>query len=474
MKMDFIKSVENNFNSLKISTNKETSKLNESKNTFKNSLDSLKGNGGKKIKSQPKEDDKDDYVKEALEFLNSLVNKQNNEINNNKNENNESKQIGVKSLIEMSYELKSGEVDNSKKLILDGNASKEDLLKEGKLLEVLSNLSKELQMLLNGEKSGINKEELLKKLKNVENSLNISNKDILDLIKNRLQNLEESINKLGFKLESSDVTNLVEKLQTTEKLMKNLVQKQIKLNKDVLNKDETKDFEKLLKSIEEKSSDKLIKSFKETPLTESTSKEDIIQSKEEKLLNDIIKGTQSDNKSKHSLFYNVAQKNNDNNLKIESMGSIKATSQNPIDGVIKTVKYMNINNLQELTVKINPAELGDLTIKLTMGSDGMKASILASNKDTYNLLNANINDLKNALNQQNIKVIDVFINLNNNNNNEESANFQNQYNEANLNNKQNGNGNQREENKNVRSSNQGIDEIKIDEEKEDSLINAFV
>ena len=456
MKMDFIKSIDNNFSSLKISDKKQTFKLNESKNFFRNSLNNLKNNSEEKLKCKNK--DKDDYVKEALEFLNSLVNAQNSKVNADKIDN--SKEIDINISVKKSYE----------KIKLDGDPSKQDLLKEGKLLEALKNLTKEIQMLLVGQKAGLNKEDLLKKLKGMENSLNINNKDILDLIKNRLDNLGESINKFGLKIDSNEIKGLLEKLQTTEKLMKNLIEKQIKINKDVLNKDEKKSFENLLKNIDDKFSDSAVKNLREASVEENSSK-DILQSKEEKILSDIIKGKQLNNKHNNGLFYGVAQKNNDNNLKIESMGSIKITPQNPIDGVIKTVKYMNINNLQELTVKINPVELGEVTIKLTMGSDGMKASILANNKDTYNLLNANINDLKNSLNNQNIKVIDVFINLNNNN--EDTSSFQNQYNEANLNNNENRNSNQRKENEKFVTSNQDVNEIKVDEEKEVSLINAF-
>jgi len=83
-----------------------------------------------------------------------------------------------------------------------------------------------------------------------------------------------------------------------------------------------------------------------------------------------------------------------------------------VQDVIKTFKYMEDNSLKELTVKIKPKELGEITIKLITQGEIMKASINASNKETYDLLSSKVPEIKHALNTQNIKIEDVSIDFN--------------------------------------------------------------
>ena len=83
-----------------------------------------------------------------------------------------------------------------------------------------------------------------------------------------------------------------------------------------------------------------------------------------------------------------------------------------VQDVIKTFKYMEDNSLKELTVKIKPKELGEITIKLITQGEVMKASINASNKETYDLLSSKVPEIKHALNTQNIKIEDVNIDFN--------------------------------------------------------------
>lgn len=79
--------------------------------------------------------------------------------------------------------------------------------------------------------------------------------------------------------------------------------------------------------------------------------------------------------------------------------------------IIKAVKYMNSNGIKELSVKISPGEMGEITIKLTMDQGNVKANITANTKDTYNLLNSNLNDLTNQLGSSDIKINSLDINV---------------------------------------------------------------
>ncbi|ADK14095.1 flagellar hook-length control protein FliK [Clostridium ljungdahlii] len=92
----------------------------------------------------------------------------------------------------------------------------------------------------------------------------------------------------------------------------------------------------------------------------------------------------------------------------QSLNLNKATFNSDM---IKTLKYMDLNDVKQLTVKINPKELGDITINLVMEEGKMKAVLTASNKDAYNLLNSNMQDLSNKLQNNDIKVQSFSLNL---------------------------------------------------------------
>ncbi|MGE5628559.1 MAG: flagellar hook-length control protein FliK [Solirubrobacterales bacterium] len=79
--------------------------------------------------------------------------------------------------------------------------------------------------------------------------------------------------------------------------------------------------------------------------------------------------------------------------------------------IIKTLKYMDINNIKEMTVKINPKELGEVLINVTMESGVMKATISASNKEAYNLIQGNLQDINARLNSSEVKVSNLSLNI---------------------------------------------------------------
>jgi flagellar hook-length control protein FliK len=99
--------------------------------------------------------------------------------------------------------------------------------------------------------------------------------------------------------------------------------------------------------------------------------------------------------------------------------------------VIKSIKFMEVNNMKNLTVKMDPKELGEITIKLTVESGILKAVISAQNKDTYNLLNQNIQDITDRLKNMDIKIQSLDINIY-----EDSTFFNKEFNKKNNNQKQ--------------------------------------
>lgn len=79
--------------------------------------------------------------------------------------------------------------------------------------------------------------------------------------------------------------------------------------------------------------------------------------------------------------------------------------------IIKNIKYMIVDSIEELSVKIYPKELGEVTIKILSEEGIMKAEIKATSKETYNLINSNLNEIKKSLESQNIKIQEVNIGI---------------------------------------------------------------
>lgn len=73
---------------------------------------------------------------------------------------------------------------------------------------------------------------------------------------------------------------------------------------------------------------------------------------------------------------------------------------------------METKDIRDMIVKINPKELGEIYIKITATADGiMKANISANSRETFNLLNAHVQDLNNSLNNSQIKIQHIDINI---------------------------------------------------------------
>lgn len=80
---------------------------------------------------------------------------------------------------------------------------------------------------------------------------------------------------------------------------------------------------------------------------------------------------------------------------------------------VKAIKFMDVNNLKELSVKILPRDLGEIVIRLTMDNGVMKANITAQNKDTYNLLNSQLPSISSQISDQNMAIQSFSLSLGN-------------------------------------------------------------
>lgn len=140
----------------------------------------------------------------------------------------------------------------------------------------------------------------------------------------------------------------------------------------------------------------------------STPKENKEVSKEDKFLNSLIDDKDS-SLDKINLFASRAGAiQNQGTDNVRGLTINKATFTNDL---IKDIKFMSNNSLKELIVKVNPGNLGEITIKLVQEDGIMKANLKANSKETTALLSQSLTDIKKQLVEQNIKIADVNIEL---------------------------------------------------------------
>lgn len=257
-------------------------------------------------------------------------------------------------------------------------------MKDGSLQESLSKNPKVFKELL-----GIVKETIKIEQKPME-ELNLEDLNLVkEMVKSSLtgvENLKEGKVENSFKEKISEINkDIVVKVDSSVK--------QENKGQELLDK-----INPLSKSQENQANNDLYKSKDENELANS---------KEDEVLKKII-GSDGNKNEGISMF---SQRLNEIKNTEQVKGEFIINKKTVVNDIIKTVRYMVQDDVKTLVVKMNPKDLGEVTIKLIAQGDSMKASITAGSKDTLNLLNANQADMKKMLDAQGIKISEVNISL---------------------------------------------------------------
>ncbi|MBD7909840.1 flagellar hook-length control protein FliK [Clostridium cibarium] len=281
---------------------------------------------------------------------------------------------------------------------LDNNGSTNSTSKEVDPASLINNLLQLLDMnnadeLLN-KKSLTTAQSLLNQLGvAIDKDANFSGNKIED--KNFLQDL---LNKL-----KEEVSSLLEKANKDEVSNNGDITKIIipKENNKVNNAEGTnKALEKVETVVKENPSYE-----KSSNNSGNESKNDSNLSKDDKILKSIL-GEDSKGTPKVP-FFATSTVQSGNVAAIKEVQVVNRATM--AEDVIKSVKFMTSNNLKEMIVKVNPGNLGEITIRLVEEDGNMKLNIKASAKETYNLLSQQASEVKNHLSNQNIKIQEVNI-----------------------------------------------------------------
>lgn len=360
-------------------------------------------------------------------------------------------------------------------LTLNTNDNTEDV--DYTLIQQLMNL---LQQIGQIDESG--------KLNLLDKDTDVKLDNLVDFIKN--QNMNQ--------LQSNDIDNLLESLVKSGEMKltspENLNEEVLNKIKEILNsKSSNKD---TLENV--KSNNNVLDSLNEENKVQDTNKSlDIdftpINKKQEQnsyeqldimTLNtksNMIKTTKSD-KDLNTLEDILGEKNNNQFMFSHGVQTTSTTNENtegitnpPVkeirqefigDDVVKTVRYLKANGLEEINIKISPRELGEMTIKLIKHAEETKVAITISKDDVFDLVNKNVGDIVKHLNDLNIKVKEVSVDIKNDNQKFFSDNLNQEFERKNQQ-------NQKRKNKNI---NNGIENIEdsIESRLEEDNLNILI
>ena len=250
--------------------------------------------------------------------------------------------------------------------------------------------------------------DLLVKLLDSINSNTLSETDSLVNIKEELvQEFKGLINLLPNKT----VTEIEEKLDSD--ISKEIFNTLLAKTKNEINKVEGNNDNSILNDVDtkivSKYTSKSNENFEEDNYSDNSNSKNNISNKEEKVLMKIL---EDDSNQSFSKTLNYYDKLNNANSFVEVINEPVIINKDNINiDFIKNIRYMVKNSVEELQVKIYPKELGEMTIKLISEEGIMRAEIKATSKETYNLLNSNLNEIKKTLENQNIRIQEVNIGI---------------------------------------------------------------
>lgn len=391
------------YNSLKADTDvsKETKKIESILSDVSNKLDEIIS----------KEDflGNESDIEDLTEIINLLISLLNNKLNNEELNEFTSKDGYLENLDLSSIDVENLNKNDISNLFLSLFSNTEDV-----------NLSDSLLNLNGLEENNLNSEDiksLLKDMKDLtdnilsniksETSSNVSTESYENELGNKIFALletlpKESIEKISSSLGDEEKVKilsvvLLEKINNSLGSIdkaNNYESKIILDESNILNEDNTLNYET--------PTDKNLKD------NESSGKYSIDENTDEdRILSKIIDGDDKSSFSKILNSYDIYNKNN-----VDIVKEPVVVNKQSIDlDIIKNVKFMIKNAVQELKVKIYPKELGEMTIKILSEEGIMKAEIKAMSKETYNLLNSNLQDIKKTLIDQNIKIQEVNIGI---------------------------------------------------------------
>jgi flagellar hook-length control protein FliK len=85
-----------------------------------------------------------------------------------------------------------------------------------------------------------------------------------------------------------------------------------------------------------------------------------------------------------------------------------------VDQVLERISVDRVGNQSRIVVKMNPEELGEVKLALTMEKDQLRAQLLTQNHQVQEILEKHLPKLHEALSQQGVKLEDIQVGVDSN------------------------------------------------------------
>lgn len=260
---------------------------------------------------------------------------------------------------------------------------------KGISLETIKNLL--MDKLSNADNSS------LKKLNAVHNAQEIISSDAVE---NEV--MIKSLNGTENSVDLNDLKNLRQGLLREEIKNNNQHTNSAFDNKLAAAADEVPKKEGIVYTAEQSKSNDSLKKFDIKSADTIINKESKLSSKEDKILKSFVNDTDSSTAKISSLPLKLSL--NEKSILVNKVDTPVVNKATFVNDIIKSIKYMDNEGIKNLTVKINPKELGEVVIRISMEQGNMKATINATSKEGYNILSQNFSELNQKIADANLKI----------------------------------------------------------------------
>ena len=293
---------------------------------------------------------------------------------------------------------------------------------EGLAANSSSSIEKLINMLENGKASQSSKNNTINdnsSLSNLEKLIAIlqdkdseQNKQISDTLFSE-NNASDNINSDKVMAEIQNIINenstgTNNSKEINKKNITEMIQKIIDDNSSIKDKDNS--VKTANKAITIKSNKEQIISD-ETALTGEKNKELSKVNKTQSLIADIKKDDGDINNKIQTNITSTAVKKESAEIKTPEQSAVISRNSDIVEVAVEKFKSLRLPDITELKVRLQPKELGEITVKLILEKGQINGNIIASKKETAEILQSQILTLKQNLEDNNIQLNNLSINL---------------------------------------------------------------
>lgn len=306
-------------------------------------------------------------------FINVLENEKTNQASKNNTVNGSSSLSNLEKLIAILQDKDPGQNKQILDTLLSENNASVNINSDKVMAEV--------QNIINEDSTGTN------------NSKEINSKNITEVIQKIIDENSTGTNN-SKKIDGKNITELIQKI----------------IDESSSIKDKDNSIKTTAKANSIKSNKEQIISD-ETTLTGEKNKELSKVNKTQSLITDIKKNDDDFNNKVQTNITSAAVKKELTEIKTPEQSAVISKNSDIVEVAVEKFKSLRLPDITELKVRLQPKELGEITVKLVLEKGQINGNIIATKKETAEILQNHFITLKQNLEDNNIQLNNLSINL---------------------------------------------------------------